>query len=127
MTLLAPTIALVENDATSSTAFQRLLKAHGYAVEAFRSAEAYLARTGPARVDCLLLDVELDGMSGLELQRRTGHGRGAVPIVFMTGGRDPNIEQCAREQGCSGFLYKPFDGLALAAAIEAALAGTASN
>lgn len=119
----SPRIALVENDPPSSRAFQRLLRAHGYAVEAFYSAESYLARTSTARVDCLLLDVNLDGMSGLELQRQLGLSSSPVPIVFMTGRREANVEQHAREQGCAAFLYKPFDGRVMANAIETALAG----
>jgi FixJ family two-component response regulator len=117
------TIALVENDRATSKALSRLLGAHGYAVQVFHSAESYLAGAGEASIDCLLLDVDLDGMSGLELQRRMGMRGDAVPIVFMTGRDDANIEMCAREMGCAGFLYKPFDGRTLASALARALAG----
>lgn len=120
-----PTIALVESDRASNIAYQGLLRAHGFAVEVFYSAEAYLARPRWAQVDCLVLDVDLDGMSGLELQRHTRNRPPDVPIVFMTGRGHPAIEQCAKEQGCSGFLHKPIDGPALAAAIQTALAGHA--
>lgn len=117
----AVTIALVENDRATSIALGRLLTALGYAVQAFYSAEAYLARAHAAPIDCMLLDVDLDGMSGLELQRRMDGRAEPLPIIFMTGRDDANIELCAREQGCADFLYKPFDGRTLASAIASAL------
>ncbi len=117
----AATIALVENDRATSIALGRLLAALGYKVQAFSSGEAYLAAPSSALADCMLLDVDLDGMSGLELQRRMERQRDPVPIIFMTGRDDANIELCAREQGCVDFLYKPFDGRTLANAIESAL------
>jgi FixJ family two-component response regulator len=120
----APKIVLVENDHQSSRAFQRLLNAHGYAVQAFYSAESYLARASELGVDCFLLDVNLDGMSGLELQQQINLlPSGGAPIVFMTGRHQASVEQRARDQGCAGFLYKPFDGLTLTTAIDMALAG----
>ncbi|HEY5798633.1 MAG TPA: response regulator [Burkholderiaceae bacterium] len=117
-----PNIAMVENDRATSTALRRLLLAQGYAVEVFHSAESYLTRTSCVPVDCLLLDVDLDGMSGLELQRRISRPEALVPVVFMTGRHDTNVELCAREQGCAAFLYKPFEGRLLADAIDGALA-----
>ncbi len=118
----AATIALVENDRATSTALRRLLQAHGYTVAAYFSGEAYLARLTPPRIDCLLLDVDLDGMSGLELQHRIAGTAQAVPIVFMTGRVNAIIEECAREHGCTDFLYKPFDSRTLVDALERAIA-----
>jgi FixJ family two-component response regulator len=116
-----PTIVLVENDSASRKAFKRLLEAHDYVVEDFGSAEAYLDCRSTAEAHCLLLDVNLDGISGLELQRRLRILNSDIPIVFMTGKKDLNVENCARNQGCSGFLNKPFNAQMLTETINLAL------
>ncbi|MES3021471.1 MAG: response regulator [Pseudomonadota bacterium] len=119
-----PVVALVENDLPTNRAFARLLRAHGFTVEAYVSAELLLGRAGPASLDCLLLDIDLDGMSGLELQqllRRQGVG---VPVIFVTGRDDQAARVRAHEIGCSAFLNKPVKGEVLVEAIRAAIAGS---
>jgi FixJ family two-component response regulator len=122
----SPRIAIVENDVATSVALGRLLRAQGFTVEIFHSAESYLERPGDERIDCLLLDINLDGMSGLELQRSLQSGEDMVPIIFMTGRHDPLAEKNARAHGCAGFLYKPLESPLLANTIENALRSPAA-
>jgi FixJ family two-component response regulator len=112
-------VALVENDVSLNRAYARLLRAHGWRTDAFLSAEDFLAAgLSPA---CLVLDVDLDGMSGLALQRLLRSGGMQLPIIFITGGDGDEAERQARAQGCQGFIRKPFSGEQLHAAIAAAL------
>ena len=118
----SPVIALVENDLPTNRAFARLLRAHGFTVETFVSAELLLARKALTVVDCLLLDIDLDGMSGLDLQQRLKQQEVGVPVIFVTGRDDPAARTRAHEQGCSSFLYKPVKSQVLVEAITAAMA-----
>ncbi len=127
MNLSPPVIALVEDDVAANQAFARLLRAHGYEVETFVSAERLLACMGLSRFDCMLLDIGLDGMSGLDLQRRLQKEGIGVPIIFITGGDDPGARTRAYDHGCSDFLRKPFSGGELVQAISMAMAGPHSN
>ncbi|MES2318944.1 MAG: response regulator [Pseudomonadota bacterium] len=122
-----PVIALVEDDLPTNRAFARLLRAQGYEVETFVSAERLLACWGLTRFDCMLLDINLDGMSGLDLQRRLQQQGISIPIIFMTGGDDPGARSRAYDFGCSDFLHKPFSGCDLVEAISNAMAGPHSN
>ena len=114
-------IALVENDLPTNRALARLLRAHGFTVEAFLSAELLLARTPGPAIDCLLLDVDLDGMSGLDLQQRLYERQAPTPIIFITGRDDPAVRARAFELGCASFLCKPVEGHVLVDAIHTAL------
>jgi FixJ family two-component response regulator len=117
----SPRIAIVENDVGTSVALGRLLRAQGFTVESFHSGESFLARKGDERIDCLLLDINLDGMSGLELQRSLRSAGDSVPVVFMTGRHDPLAEKDAHAHGCAGYLYKPLESPLLANTIANAL------
>jgi FixJ family two-component response regulator len=117
-----PVIALVENDLPANRAFARLLRAHGFTVEAFLSAELLLSRKSATSIDCLLLDVDLDGMSGIELQQLLRERRDATPIIFITGRDDPGARARAIEGGCSDFLCKPVQARVLVDAIGSAMA-----
>ena len=113
-------IALVENDPSLNRAYSRLLRAHGFAVDSYLSAEACLARAG-APLRCLVLDIDLDGMSGLALQHTLRAAGNPVPIVFISGGDCPHARAQARALGCHGFLDKPFAGAELVALVRAAV------
>lgn len=123
-------VALVENDASLNRAYSRLLRAHGYTVDSYLSAEDFMAAAivdDTATPACLVLDIDLDGMSGLALQRCLRAASNRVPIVFITGGDDGRAETQAHAQGCQGFMRKPFGGAQLHAAIAAAIAGAGSG
>ncbi|SHG62513.1 response regulator [Massilia sp. CF038] len=116
-------IALVENDLPTNRALARLLRAHGYAVDAFVSAEQLLTLAPGATFDCLLLDIDLDGMSGLALQEMLVHQGDRTPVIFITGRDHPEARQRATRLGCSSFLCKPVSSALLVAAIRSATAG----
>ena len=115
-------VAIVEDDPNMLRAATDLLDAHGFATVAFPSAEDFLARGIAKGVDCLLLDVDLGGMSGIDLRRRLRASGCALPIIFMTAIDDEAIERQARASGCAAYLRKPFPPGALIDAIRKAVA-----
>jgi len=100
-------VAVVDDDPSFRKALARLVRLWGYRTSAFASAEEYL-RSGAA-TDCLLLDLHLEGMSGLELQSRLTEDGNLVPIIFVTAMDDPVSERRALEAGAVAYLEKPFD------------------
>jgi len=104
-----PAVAVVENDAALLRAIGRLLYAGGYKPVLFNSAEEYLSRSEAIDGECLVLDINLGGMSGLELQKKLCEEGVPPPIIFITGQSDiPSIGR-AIDRGCVAYLYKPFD------------------
>jgi FixJ family two-component response regulator len=117
-------IVVVEDDEPSRVAMSRLLRACGFEPALFDCAEAYIAAPPAAAPLCLILDVGLGGMSGIELQRRLRAEGSALPIIVVTGRRDERVQERARQNGCSAFLWKPFDAETLLAAIGSIAGGT---
>jgi FixJ family two-component response regulator len=111
----------VDDDHSVRRALGRLLRVAGYECELFAAAEAYLASPPPQRPACLLLDVRMPGMTGLELQRAIQGTPMELPIVFITGYADEETLQFL-STSTARVLYKPLDDVALVAAIEQALA-----
>lgn len=116
-----PVIALVENDLPTNRAFARLLRISGFTVETFLSAEAFLERIDSVRPACVLIDVDLDGMSGLELQSHLKKRHGDIALIVITGRADADTFRQAHALGCSSFLYKPVRAQILIEAIARAL------
>ena len=103
----APLIIVVDDDFSFRTAIARLLRLWGFRTEICASAEEYLRQqSGP---HCVILDLHLDGMSGLELQARLAEEGRQVPIVFVTAMEDPLVRQKALDAGAAAYLEKPFD------------------
>src|SRR6187401_2765641 len=94
------TVAVVDDDPSMLSAADNLLDAHGFATALFASAEEFLGSGAAAQVDCLLLDIHLGGMSGIELRRRLKASRPALPVIFMTALDNEEIRQQAVETGC---------------------------
>ncbi|MBI1892231.1 MAG: response regulator [Burkholderiales bacterium] len=114
-----PKVAVVENDSGLLKAVGRLLAASGYEVALFTSAEKYLSRFERTGADYLLLDIALDGMSGLDLQKKLCQEGIAPPIIFITGQGDlPSIGK-AIDNGCVAYLHKPFEARSLLNALKA--------
>ena len=117
----APKVFVVDDDRSVRRALGRLLRAAGYEIELFDAAEAYLAREAPEPPACLVLDVRMPGMTGIELHRAVAGTPRELPIVFITGQADEESWHTLAEAGVR-VLYKPLDDTELLAAIEQALA-----
>ena len=115
-------VAVVDDDPSTLRAIEALLDAHGWAAKAFASGEAFLDFGVSAEIDCLLLDVHLGGISGIELQRQlTASGR-ILPVIFMTALADEAVRREALTVGCIAYLTKPFPARQLFEAIDKAVA-----
>jgi FixJ family two-component response regulator len=120
-------VHLVEDDEPARVATARFLRASGYEVRTYASAEEFLAATPHTGQACLLLDVKLPGASGLDLQRHMPEWAEALPIVFLTGQSDIPHAVEAMKSGAVDFLTKTADGSELIAAVSRAMARCALN
>ncbi|MBA5800708.1 response regulator transcription factor [Rhizobium changzhiense] len=118
MESLRRTVAIVEDDASMRRSVLRLLNAHGFLTEEYSSAESFLARDGVSNVGCLVLDVDLVGMSGIELQRRLKESGSGLPVIFITALEDDALKAMAMRAGCIAYLRKPFAAALLINAIN---------
>ena len=116
-----PIIAVVEDDTSMLRSIQRLLTMEGFAVEAYASAEGFLDRKSEGRIECLVLDIQLPRMSGIELQQRLVATHCDISIIFMTALDDEAVRHQALEAGCVTFLHKPFPAHQLIEAIKRAV------
>jgi FixJ family two-component response regulator len=115
------TIFLVDDDAGVRKSFSRVLREEGWNVEAFESAEAFLARRDQKVQGCVVLDVTMPGLDGLELQRRLAAAGESLPIVFVSGHGDIPMSVQAIKAGATDFLTKPVEARVLVAAVRAAI------
>lgn len=114
-------VSIVDDDESVRESLPDLLRHCGYAVEAFSSAEAFLASDVVSKTNCLLLDIAMPGMSGPELQRTLRQRPEIIPIVFITASGDRGIRSRLLAQGAVECLFKPFSEEALLHAVNAAL------
>jgi FixJ family two-component response regulator len=114
-------ISIVDDDESVRTATQALLRSAGYEVETFASAELFIESGALRETECLVLDVRMPGMGGLELQRRLNEAKSCVPVLFVTAHDDRTHRLKAMEAGAVNFFRKPFDADAFLATIQAAL------
>lgn len=115
-------VCVVDDDQSVRRGLRRLFKAAGFAAEMFASAEDYLAREKFAGAICLVLDVRMPGINGLELQRELDKRAAGEQIVFITGYNDAPSCREAMRNGAVDFLLKPFDDADLIAAVTSAFA-----
>jgi FixJ family two-component response regulator len=125
--LESPVVAVIEDDASFRRALSRALGLHGFRTDAFASAEEFLHRQDAERVDCIVLDIHLGGMSGFELQAELAARSTPPPIIFITAFDDPATRQRAQEVGAAGYLQKPFDDQSLVQAINRAARRTSRS
>jgi FixJ family two-component response regulator len=118
---------IVDDDESFARALGRLIHASGFEVRTYPSAEAFLAPARLPEPDCLVLDIQLGGMSGLDLQRRLRELHSPVPIVFVTAHDAPGVRGEAEQGGCSAYLLKPVGRQTLLEAINKAIHGGAST
>lgn len=117
-----PIVFVVDDDPDVLRALERLLGAAGHAVATFPTPQTFLDRFDPDTPGCLVLDLALPGLSGLEMQRALADKASLLPIVFLTGRGDVASSVQAMKHGAMDFLTKPVDEATLLAAVGAALA-----
>lgn len=109
MTPKKGTVYVVDDDEAVRDSLQWLLEGKDYRVRCFESAEAFLARYDPREVACLIVDIRMNGMTGLELQDRLLERKSPLPIVFITGHGDVPMAVAALKKGAADFIEKPFN------------------
>ena len=114
-------VAVVDDDASAGRSFSRLLSAAGLQPVTYLSAEAFLEDNKRPQFDCLVLDIQLDGMSGLELSQRLAAVKDTTPVVFITAHDDPAVRTEALASGCAGFFRKTDPGTLILDAISKAI------
>jgi FixJ family two-component response regulator len=114
-------VAIVDDDDLMRNALQGLLKAVGIPAQAFASAEAFLTSGEQHRTACLIADIRMPGMSGLELQARLNAEQCRIPTIFITAHGDATMRMQALRAGAVEFLAKPFDDEILLDRVRAAL------
>ena len=112
------TVYVVDDDEAVRDSLQWLLDGKDYRVRCFDSAESFLARFDPREVACLITDIRMDGMSGLELQDKLLDRKSPLPIVFITGHGDVPMAVNSMKKGAMDFIEKPFKEDALVALVE---------
>jgi len=116
-----PLVSVVDDDESVRESLPDLVKEFGFTVLAFSSAQQFLSSDSLGQTKCLILDVVMPGMTGLELQQeltRRGH---EIPIIFITAQKDAAIRELAFKQGAVKLLYKPFSDTALLEALKVAV------
>jgi FixJ family two-component response regulator len=114
-------IAVIDDDESLCRSMSRLLRAAHLQPITYPSAEEFLADTKRPKFDCLLLDIQLKGMSGLGLSRRLSAVKDATPVVFITAHDDPQVRAQAEAFGCAGYFRKSDSGSDVLAAIGRAI------
>ena len=114
-------ISIVDDDESIRDSTRQLLRLAGYQVATFDSAESFLDADAVDKAECIILDVRMPGMDGLELQRRLNTSGAEVPIVFVTAYDDASSRRQAIEAGAVDFLSKPFETNTLLSTVEIAL------
>ncbi len=118
-----PLVSLVDDDESVRESLPDLLREFGFAARAFSSAQEFLLSDCVETTRCLILDIAMPGMGGLDLQRELKLRRQEIPVIFITAQRDETIREQAFRQGSVDFLYKPFSDTALLEALNAAVQG----
>lgn len=118
-----PLLCVVDDDESVRESLPDLIKEFGFAARAFSSAEEFLSSGAVDEASCLILDIAMPGMGGLELREELKRRRREIPIIFITGQRDEAIRARVLKQRVAGFLLKPFNDTDLLAAIKTALQG----
>jgi len=112
-------VAVIEDDNSARSALGRLLLVAGWEPILFQSAETFLAAGSRDPWCSVVIDVQLSGMSGIDLQRKLHADGVAVPIIMITGNRSTALRERAEREGCAAFLLKPFGGDELLSVLEA--------
>ena len=116
-----PLISVVDDDESMREAVRGLMKSLGYEAEAFASGEEFLSSRQVPRTSCLIADVQMPGMTGLELYRHLVASGKTIPTILITAYPDHSVRERALADGVVGYLSKPFDENDLLACIQSSL------
>jgi FixJ family two-component response regulator len=116
-----PLVAVVDDDESVRESLPDLLRELGFSARAFSSAAEFLRSDAVRKSKCLVLDIAMPDMNGLDLQQELARRGLAIPIIFITARKDEDIRTRAFAQGAAGFLYKPFSDIALQQALREAV------
>lgn len=114
-------IAVVDDDESVRESLPDLIREFGFAAQAFSSAQEFLASNSVGRASCLILDIAMPGMTGLDLQDELRLRGQPIPIIFITARKDEAVRRRALDQGAVAFLHKPFSDTALLDALNSAV------
>ncbi len=120
-TIESPLITIVDDDISVRESLPDRLKQFGFAARGFASAEEFLSSDCVDETRCLIVDMNMPGMTGLGLQRELKLRRPTIPVIFISGHNEEGVRKQALEQGALRFLLKPFSETALLEAVNAAL------
>jgi FixJ family two-component response regulator len=115
-------VAIVDDDSSVNRALGRLLRRAGFEPHAFVSAESFLSDPSRRTFGCLLLDIQLTGMSGIELRQQLQAEGSRLPVIFITAHDDPEYRTKAIRSGCAGFFRKTDSGASIIDALRSATA-----
>lgn len=116
-----PLLSVVDDDESVRESLPDLLREFGFAARAFSSAEEFLSSDSVRQTRCLILDIAMPGMTGLDLQQELKRLGQEIPVIFITAQRDEAIRGQALKEGAVNILYKPFSDTALLQALNAAV------
>ncbi|MBR0827568.1 response regulator [Bradyrhizobium manausense] len=116
-------VFVVEDDTSMRMSIKRLLREHGFNALLFGSATALVDHGSLDEAVCLIIDINLNNQSGIELRRRLAHDGVTAPVIYITGNDSPANRAAALESGCIAYLTKPFAAHSLIGSIERACAG----
>ena len=117
-------IAVVDDDESVLKAVVRLLQAAGYTARGYASGHAFLENWRADRPDCLLLDLQMPGLSGTDVQSELNRAQARIPIIIITGHDSPRVREECLSAGAVAYLHKPLDERVLLDAVKLALGST---
>jgi FixJ family two-component response regulator len=117
-------VSVVDDDESVRESLPDLLREFGFTALAFSSADEFLASDSVSRTRCLVLDIAMPGMSGLDLQKELKSRGHNIPVIFITGQKDESVRRRGLEQGAVDVLFKPFSDIALRDALRKAIGGS---
>ena len=115
-------VLVVDDDPGMLKGVQRLLRLHGYEAILFSSAQAFKSHTDFEKAACVVLDINLNDGSGIELRHGLKAAGVSAPVIYMTGSEDPAVRRAAVDSGCVAFLEKPFSAQSLIESLKKASA-----
>lgn len=116
-----PAIAIIDDDENVRISLDSLLRACGYSVQLFESAEHFLTSDAIAATDCLVSDIQMPGMSGLQMYQQLLNDGHCMPVIFITASADQTSRRTAQRLGACCYLSKPFESEDLTACLKLAL------